>query len=133
MSETGNTEVVKKLYAAFSAGDLAGVLDGLAPDVDWAYPKVRDVPFSGSVRGRQEVARFFDALSAAEDILIFQVHEFVGHGDRVLALGSWRSKVKATGRTYETGFIHALTVRAGKLQRYEPFYDTAAQSEAFRP
>jgi len=132
MSESASIEVVRKLYAAFSAGDLAGVLDGLAPDVDWAYPKVRDVPFSGSVRGRQEVARFFESLAASEEILIFQVHELVGHGDRVLALGSWRSRVKATGRTYETAFVHALTVRAGKLQRYEPFYDTAVQSEAFR-
>ena len=133
MSEAENVELVKQLYAAFGAGDIPAVLNTMADDIRWNYPSVRDVPFAGPRRGTEAVRRFFDELVDADELEAFEVsNEFIAQSDRVVALGSDRGRVRATGRVWEMKFVHVWTVQDSKLQQVDIFYDTAAIGDAHR-
>src|SRR5207237_5941583 len=94
MSESENVEILKGAYAAFSRGDIAGLLQMYAPDAEWDYPAVKDVPYAGSRHGRAEISRFFDTLAQAEEVLDFRQNEFIAQRDRVVVLGTYRARVK---------------------------------------
>ncbi len=41
-------------------------------------------------------------------------------------------RVKATGRSYETDWVHVFTLREGAVAEFREYADTAAVAEAFR-
>ena len=53
MSEKENKELIKKGYAAFSAGDVETVMDLFDDDIEWVQPGESVV--SGTFRGKAEV------------------------------------------------------------------------------
>lgn len=132
MSETENVEFIKDAYAAFDRGDLAGLLQMLAPDVEWNWPAVKDIPHSGSCRGRDAVARVFEIFSTVDEPIDFQRHEFIAQGDRVVVLSTYRARAKSSGRRWETEVIQAWTVRNRQITRFDIQYDTTAAVEAYR-
>lgn len=91
-----------------------------APDIDWQWPALKGIPHSGPRRGRDEVRRVFETFG--EEPLDFQQQEFVAKGDRVVVLGTYRARVKATGRIWESRFAHAWTIRAGTLQTFDQYF-----------
>ena len=68
MSEQENVEVVKQGYAAFGSGDMEKLLSLFAEDIEWTIPSIEGAPFGGPLRGRDQVAAFFESLAGAEDI-----------------------------------------------------------------
>ena len=60
------------------------------------------------------------------------MREFVAQGDKVVVLGHYVWHVKATGKEWESDFVHALSVRDGKMTRFQEYTDTAAFGDAFR-
>ena len=85
MSESENVEILKGAYAAFSRGDIAGLLQMHAPDAEQDLPAVKDLPWAGVQHGRTEISRFFDILAQAEEVLDFRQSEFIAQRDRVAA------------------------------------------------
>jgi len=132
MSEAENVEILKRSYAAFSQGDNSGLLQMYALDAEWDVPDVTDLPWAGSRHGRAEISRFLDTYAQAEEVLDFRQHEFIAQRDRVVVLGTLRARVKATSRVWETRFVHAFTLRDGKIQKIEIYFDTNAAAEAYR-
>ncbi len=47
-------------------------------------------------------------------------------------VGYTRCRVRATGKEYETEFVHLVTLKDGKIQRFREFFDTYIAGEAFR-
>jgi|HubBroStandDraft_6_1064221.scaffolds.fasta_scaffold456315_2 ketosteroid isomerase-like protein len=129
MSTQENVQLVKDGYAAFSRGDIPGLLALLAEDVEWIIPGA-GLPLAGTYRGHDAVANFFQKLAAQWDILDFQPREFVAEGDRVLVVGWERAKVKATSRTAEVDWIMSFTVRNGKIAIFREYVDTKALADA---
>ena len=126
-------QLVQQVYDAFKRGDIQGVLNLVADDVDWSHPGPPDViPFVGHYRGRDGVAQFFARLGGAEDVEHFEPQEFFAAGDRVVALGRYRARIKATGRTNDIELVHVYTVRGGKIVSLRQYNDTAAVAEAYR-
>jgi uncharacterized protein len=130
MSTQENVQIVKNGYAAFSRGDIPGLLALLAEDVEWHIPGA-GLPLAGTYRGRDGVANFFQKLAAESDILDFQPREFVADADRVLVVGWERAKVKATNRTAEADWIMSFTVRNGKIAIFREYTDTKALADAY--
>ena len=58
--------------------------------------------------------------------------EFVAQGDKVVVLGHYVWHVKATGKVWESDFAHVVSVRDGKVRRFQEYTDTAALGAAFR-
>ena len=69
--------VVQKAYECFGKGDIPGVLNLLAEDVDWLSPGSASVPWAGRWRGRTQVGGFFAAIEASSDVEQFEAGEFL--------------------------------------------------------
>jgi ketosteroid isomerase-like protein len=126
MSEQDNRALVQRGYDAFGRGDIEALLALLDENVEWITPGPSDLPTAGRRRGRQQVAEFFKGVDSLFEIQRFEPESFVSEGDRVVVLGSETTRVKATGKVLEMRWVHAFTVRNGKVVVLEEFQDTAA-------
>lgn len=132
MSEQENTRVVQQAYENFKTGDITALLNQLSEDVTWQLADIERVPFSGKRRGQAEVGQFFATLAEVQDSLSFEPREFVAQGDKVVALGQYNWRVKATGREYGGDWGHVFTVREGKITGFQEYMDTAAATKAYQ-
>ena len=128
-----NTEIVKGIYAAFGRGDVSGVLNALADDVDWLTPGSQAVPYAGRYRGRDAVAGFFQKLVETCELDPFIVEQYVEQGDVVVALGSHTGRAKATKKRFQSRWSMVFKFRGGKVATFEEYLDTAAIESAFVP
>jgi ketosteroid isomerase-like protein len=133
MSEAQNTKVVQDAYAAFGRGDIPTLLGYMTDDVQWqpVIGTARHVPFSGARTGKAAVAEFFKQVSETEDFEQFEPREFVAQRDMVVAIGHYRARTKATGRTFDSAFAMVFTLRDGKVAAFREFTDSAAINAAF--
>ncbi len=120
-----NVEIARGGYDAFSRGDIDAVLSMMDPDIVWQEPDVEGIPAGGTHHGREAVAEnVFGRVS--EDWDEFQVvpEEFLDAGDRVVVLGLFQGKGKATGGTLDAPFAHVWTLREGKMVHFRNYTDT---------
>ena len=132
MSELENTQLVQQAYRDFQNGDIPELLDALSEDVEWVVPEIEGVPGRGTWRGTEQVGEFFRVLSDTQEPRQLELREFVAQGDKVVVLGHYVWHVKATGKEWESDFVHALSVRDGKVTRFQEYTDTAVFGDAFR-
>jgi uncharacterized protein len=117
-----NVELVRGLYEALARGDRDAFLAGHDPAVE---VHVSDAYFDAphTYRGHDGLLGLFAAQ--AEVFVEFRVvpERFIDTGDHVLAI------VRAGGRARESGvdvsgrFGHLVTIRDGKVVRFEEFKD----------
>lgn len=131
MSET-NKQLVKQAYELFGAGDLPGMLELFADDIEWTVPTIENISFVGPRSGKTSVAEFFPQLLASEEFHEFVPMEFIAEGNKVVVLGKSAVTVRSTGRPYSTEWCHVFTIRDGKIAAFLEFLDTAVASRAFQ-
>lgn len=132
MSEQGNVEIVREVYAAFGRRDVAALLRLVDPEPEWEYAGPREIPWAGSFMGHDGVKRFVAAIDDEAEIRVMETRDYVAQGDQVVVLGYEKLRSKRTGRTYEGHFAHAFTLAGGKIIRFRDYTDTAAVAAAFR-
>jgi uncharacterized protein len=130
--DDAGTRTIRTLYEKFGAGDISGLLDHLAEDVEISIPEVENSPYGGIWHGREAFVKFTELLSETEEITDFEVREFISQGERVVVLGRMTATVRATGRHYSTEWINLLTVKNGLITSFTSFFDTAAALRAFQ-
>lgn len=59
-----------------------------------------------------------------------EMEELVEAGDRVVAIGHTRGRVRANQREFDVRAIHVWTLRDGKVIRFEAYIDTPKMLEA---
>ena len=132
MHEQENLQVVHQAYEAFGRGDVPGVLALLTDDVEWSTPGPPDViPYAGSRTGHEQVAGYFEAFDGAVEVDEFEPQRFICEEDMVVVLGHYAFRVKSTGKTVDTDWVHAFTLRDGKIARFRGYEDSAAVAMAF--
>ncbi len=132
-ASTRYVKVVQDLYAAFGSGDVSALLALISPDVEWGEP---DNPFNPAAGTRHGQAGFLEWLrigKQSEEILVLEPRQFLTDGDSVAVVGFMKCLAKPTGRAYESDFVHLVTFKAGKIARFQEFFDTYAAGQAFRP
>jgi hypothetical protein len=127
-----NIALVRSLYEAFAARDVARLLAMLTPNVEWAEPANPFNPASGTRRGHAGFLEWLRIGHEAEDVLVLEPRDFLANPHAVAVVGYARCRVRATGREYATAFVHLLTLENGKVKRFQEFFDTYAAAEAFR-
>jgi hypothetical protein len=124
--KNANVSLVQSLYDAFQRGDTKTITAALTPDIVWTLNgRQSDYPILGARKGVKEVETFFKFLSENEDFSEFQPMEFYTDGDRVFALGHYAGKIKKTGRSFSTDWIHVFLIKGGKVASFKEFLDTA--------
>jgi ketosteroid isomerase-like protein len=131
MDEARNTQVAKDAYAAFGRGDIPALLALLDPGVEWTAVVGSRTPTSGTRRGRDGVAEFFQQLAASLEFQQFEPREFIAQRDKVVALGHYVGSWKATGRSFESDWVMIFTLRDGAIARFVEFADSAGINAAF--
>jgi ketosteroid isomerase-like protein len=131
---SANIAVVQALYAdaAFGRRDIGGILLLLTPDVEWGEPENPYNPAGGTRYGHSGFLEWAKIGRDAEDILVLEPQKFLGDADTVAVVGFMRCQAKATGRIYESDFVHVVTLEGGKVKRFREFFDTYLAGEAFR-
>lgn len=51
----------------------------------------------------------------------------------VAVIGFTKCLAKSTGKTYESDFVHLVSLKDCKIVRFKEFFDTYITNEAFRP
>jgi uncharacterized protein len=125
-----NVQIVKDAYAAFGRGDIQDLFALFAEDIEWNIPG-EGWPLAGTYRGLAGVTGLFQKISETLEISFLEAREFVAQGDRVLAVGFDRGKVKTTNRTFEGHWVMAFTVRNGKVTNVREYIDTLALARGF--
>ena len=64
--------------------------------------------------------------------LSLDVDQLIADADTVAVIGHTRCKARMTGKTYETDFVHLVTIDNGRVTKFQEFFDTYAAAEAFR-
>lgn len=131
MNESANIATIQRLYADFGRGDIPALLAALDPEVDWINAGPSTIVYAGTRHGLAQVREFFTTLDASIAVQTFEPREFIAQGDRVVALGRWTGRVKATGREYASDWAMAWTVVNGRVTAFQSYEDTHAIATAF--
>jgi ketosteroid isomerase-like protein len=128
-----NLATVQSAYQAFSRGDVAAIIALCAPDIDWkSNGSADDFPTLGPRRGRDGVAEFFRLVAQHDSFTSFEPLSFDAAGDKVFVEGHYGITATATGRHFESDWLHVFTIHDGLATRWREFTDTAAFAAAFR-
>jgi ketosteroid isomerase-like protein len=128
-----NITLVQSLYAAFGRGEIATIINAIAPDATWEMVgRAGDFPTFGRRQGPAGVKEFFGLVGSNLDFSEFAPKEFYAAEDRVFALGHYTMTVKKTGKTLASDWIHIFAIRGGKIASFREFLDTASAVEAYR-
>src|SRR5262245_11982765 len=135
MNDEDALRTVRRIYAAFIAGDLAAVVGLMAEDIELIPPVfagITPVPGWGrSWHGRREVAQYLGTLAETLEFEVFQADEFIVAAENVVVLGHERCRVRATGRVVEANWVQIFTFRNGTVTRHREYSDTAAWESGF--
>ena len=130
MSTQPNTNLAQQAYESFKAGNIPALLDLLSDNIEWELPVVADIPYTGKRQGREAVGQFFAMVDESQEALLFEPQQFIEQGDKIVGLGRYAWRVKATGREYASDFAHVFTVRGGKIVGFHEYLDTAVAAAA---
>ena len=125
-------QTVQEIYAAFGRGDIPAIVARLAPDVEWEYgANGHPAPWLQTIRGRDQVPRFFEALGAIE-LTQFQPKQILGDGNTVVVLLDEAFTARATGRqVVEEDAVHIWHFDdSGRVSRMRHRVDTLAHARA---
>jgi ketosteroid isomerase-like protein len=129
---SSNVNTVQQVYAAFAKRDIKAILSMLSPDVEWGEPPNPFNPAAGTRQGHAGFLEWLNIGRQSEEILVLEPRKFLTDNDTVAVVGYTKCLAKPTGKSYETDFVHLVTIKDGKIVRFQEFFDTYAAAEAFR-
>ena len=128
MAEQDNVAVIKKIYAAFSTGDIQTVLNNVDSNAEWINHGPQSVPYMGTFTGK--IPAFFKGIGDSTTEAKVVADTFIAQGDRVVSMARYSATVRGTGAKIDTPLAHVFTVRNGKVTSWIGFSDTAAVAAA---
>jgi ketosteroid isomerase-like protein len=132
MGETENGDLVRSFYANFQAGDIDAVLALLSPDFQLVYSGPPIIPSAGTWNGHRGFRDWAHvALGGHLPPESLRFDEFIVQGQKVVVPGHAALRIKTTGKTCETDFLHYFTIRDRKLAKWHDFFDTFALAQAY--
>jgi ketosteroid isomerase-like protein len=126
------TQIVATLYANFGTGNLDGIAEVLADDIEWAHSGAPDLPYAKVRRGKAQVMTFFGDLADSVEITQFVPKTYIEQGNTVVALGRWAGHAKKTSKAFESDWAMVWAFAGSKVKSYQAFEDTNAIAKAFR-
>jgi uncharacterized protein len=126
-----NQEVVQDMYQAFAQGDVARLLGHCAENAVWMVPGSGSIPTAGTFTGRQQIGGFFAKIASSMAFDKFEPRDFLARGDDVAVFGSYTARVPGTAMTESSDWAMRFTLRGGKVQKFQEFYDTGKMERMF--
>lgn len=127
-----NVNLVMNLYEAFARKDINAILNFIGEDVEWGEPENPYNPAGGTRKGLSGFLEWLNIGKNAEDILMLEPKRFLTDNDSVAVIGYMKCLAKATGKVYESDFVHWAVIKNNKIVKFQEFFDTYIAGEAFR-
>lgn len=127
-----NVNLVMNLYEAFARKDINAILNFISEDVEWGEPENPYNPAGGTRKGHSGFLEWLNIGKNAEDILMLEPKRFLTDNDSVAVIGYMKCLAKATGKVYESDFVHWAVIKNNKIVKFQEFFDTYIAGEAFR-
>ena len=109
------TATVRRMFAAFGAGDLDALVETVHPESHWTYvganPRLARAEFTGHAK----VRKFFEGIITRLDMTAFNTDELIWQGDTVVVFGSESGTVRATGQPFRNEWTQKYVVRDNKI------------------
>ena len=123
-----NVDVVKQAYSNFETGNVPGVLALFDPQIEWC--ECKGMPFvkdDGIYIGPEAiVTKVFMNLPVYFDEFNIAVNEIFGVDNKVVMVGYYQGKNKATEHPFKANATHVWTLKDGKMTHFFQAVDTAA-------
>ena len=126
-------EIVNTFLARLDAGDIDGIGELFAEEVDWYVPGEAHLPWAGPRSRRAEVSEFFHDLESRfepgkSDVTLEKV---LVDGDDAVVLGTFHRTFVKTGQSFDNPEAMHLAVSDGKIVRMHLYEDTAMVRDAY--
>jgi len=122
---------VETVYDGFAAGDIALATSTMSPDLVWNEAEGNPYSDLNPYQGPEAVVNgLFVRLATEWDAFTATPTDYVVEDDRVIVFGRYTGTYKATGRSMDVPFVHAYTVREGKITAFQQFTNTEAHTAA---
>jgi ketosteroid isomerase-like protein len=122
-----NTEVSKRLYAAFADHDGAGLVSVLHPEFVGVVSAGMPLGVGGRHYGPQAMlTEVWGPVFSNYDVAPVADEYLHTDADRVVAVGAYRGTLRATGAPVNAAFAHVLRIDDGKIRELVQITDTAS-------
>jgi ketosteroid isomerase-like protein len=119
--------VVKAIYDAFSAGNMAGALALMDPGIVWYeaenYPYAGGNPYVGP---EVVAAGVFAPYGTDWDGFAVHIAELIDGGESVVALGRYTGTYRPTGKPMDLQVAHVWRIADGRAVHFQQYADTLA-------
>jgi ketosteroid isomerase-like protein len=122
-----NVEQLKEGFRAMERGDVEAIVALAHPDVEFVNPDTALEP--GTRHGPDGLRIGMAAVLEVFDDLRFEYERIIDLEDRVVAIGTFSGRGKGSGLVVPAPFAIVVTLRDGKLARFEWF---ASPEDALR-
>jgi uncharacterized protein len=127
MTDTANITVVRRLYGNLGSPEI--LTQVLSPTIRWEI--VPGFPYGGVYVGVDAVfGDFFGRVLKDFEEWRTEMSDLFDAGERVIALGTYSGRAKATGKTFSARFAHLWTLDGGVLVRLQQCADTLQLARA---
>jgi ketosteroid isomerase-like protein len=123
-----NQSVVQRFWADWSRGDLDAAFAATLPDVSWHVPDV--LPWGGRYVGQAGIELYMARAGEYLTDDTAEYLEFIGSGDRVVDIGTWRATARQTRIRFEVPTVHVTSVRQSQIVSVRSYYDPGAALRA---
>lgn len=126
--------VLANYYSALGSEKIDKVIETVHDEAKFIILKKEPsekIPLYGTYEGKEGVKKYLSILSEAYQIDMFVINKIIGDQDTAFAWGSFRIKVRVTGKTFESDWAVVCEVEKEKIKLFQFFEDTAALEEAF--
>jgi ketosteroid isomerase-like protein len=111
------TEIVRQVSERWNAGDIEGLLELYAEDI--AVKTGEHWPEQGPVQGKAAFRESIDQWLSAWESVTIETDHVVAYGDRVVAVGAWKSTGRLSGVEGDLPIHIVFTIRDGKIARID--------------
>ena len=119
----GLRRVLRSGWAAAPRKDWELMFVRYSPEVVWEIPEeFQTLGFAESYHGHEGLREGFEQFAEAFESWELRPEKAIDFGDRVLALGSFRGKARASGVEWEQKFAQLVTLDKGLVVRDRFFY-----------
>jgi uncharacterized protein len=128
MGSADDVEVIRRGYAAFSAGDMATLNELFTEDAVWHVPG--SGALSGPKQGRDGILSFFgELMSRSGGTLTVTLDDVVGGETHTVAMN--RNQATRGSETLQQDAVIVFVLRDGRVAEARQFFDDTARNDAF--
>ena len=134
MSQDKNITIAQQLLTGIGEGRAPETLGALfAKDLRFEIQGDDGVlPWIGHKTGRQAAADFFREIRVRTEPVRFEVEDILGSPNRAVIVGELATRMKSSGRVFNTQFAIILTISGDEITRFQMLEDSFGLSRTVR-